>query len=285
MESTARHPAAASGTFTLGDLQVNRLGFGSMRLTGPGVFGPPVNRPEAIRVLRRAIELGIDLIDTAESYGPHASEELIAEALHPYPPGLVIATKGGFDRPGPGAWKENGRPERLREELESSLRRLRLERIDLWQLHRIDPAVPEDEQFGAIDEFLAEGLVRHVGLSEVSVAQVERARSHIPIVSVQNRYNLLDRDWEDVVDYCEREAIGFMPWFPLNVGRLDAGAAALEGVARRHGATPAQIAIAWLLHRSPVLLPIPGTSRVKHLEENTDAAGIQLEAEDLQLLG
>lgn len=276
--------AAASGTFDLGELRVNRLGFGAMRITGPGVFGPPADRAEAIRVLRRCIDLEINLIDTAESYGPHVSEELIAEALHPYPDGLVIATKGGFDRPGPNLWRENARPERLREELEGSLRRLRLERIDLWQLHRIDPAVPEDEQFGAIEQFVAEGLVRHVGLSEVSVAQIERARQRLPIVSVQNRYNLLDRAWEDVVEYCEREGIGFMPWFPLNVGKLDAGRLALEEVAARHGATVAQIALAWLLHRSPVMLPIPGTSRVAHLEENTAAANIRLSDADLELL-
>lgn len=248
--------AADSGTFTLGgDLPVHRLGFGAMRLTGNGVWGPPKDRKESIAVLRRAIELGVNLIDTAESYGPHVSEEIIAEALHPYAKGLVIATKGGFDRPGPGKWVENARPERLREELEGSLKRLRIERIDLWQLHRIDDQVPEEDQFGAIQQFLREGKIRHAGLSEVSVDQIERARKFFPVVSVQNKYNMQDRQWDDVVDYCEREKIGFIPWYPLGVGKLDPGRA-----------------LRWLLDRSPVILPIPGTSKVKHLEENIHAA-------------
>lgn len=246
--------AEESGTFLIGgDLPVHRLGFGAMRITGPGVWGPPEDKEEALRVLRRAVELGVNLIDTAESYGPHVSEELIAEALHPYPADLVIATKGGFDRPGPGQWVVNCRPERLREELDGSLRRLRLERIDLYQLHRIDPDVPEAEQFGFLREARKEGKIRHIGLSEVTIEQIERAREHFPVVTVQNRYNIADREWEPVVDYCERENIGFIPWYPLNVGKLDV--------------TPAE-AIEWLLERSAVMLPIPGTSKVKHLEEN-----------------
>src|SRR5581483_9388291 len=248
--------AASSGTFRLGgDLPVHRLGFGAMRLTGDGVWGPPKDRSECIRVLRRAIELGVNLIDTAESYGPHVSEEIIAEALHPYPKDLVIATKGGYDRPGPGKWVENARPERLREELEGSLKRLRLDRIDLWQLHRIDSKVPEKTQFETIRQFQREGKTRHVGLSEVNVDQIRRAREFFPVVSVQNRYNMHDRQWDSVVDYCERENIGFIPWFPLGVGKLDPGKA-----------------LVWLLDRSPVMLPIPGTSKVKHLEENISAA-------------
>ncbi len=235
---------------------MNRLGYGAMRITGKGVWGPPKDKKQALAVLRRAIELGVNFIDTAESYGPHVSEELIAEALHPYPKDLVIATKGGFDRPGPGKWVENGRPERLREELDGSLRRLKLDRIDLWQLHRIDPEVPEDEQFGAIVEFQREGKVRHVGLSEVSVDQIERARQRFPVVSVQNRYNADDREWEPVLEYCERESIGFIPWYPLNVGKVSM--------------SPPE-AIRWLLERSAVMLPIPGTLKVKHLEENMTA--------------
>jgi pyridoxine 4-dehydrogenase len=240
--------------FRLGnDLPVHRLGFGAMRITGPGIWGPPTDRAEALAVLRRAVELGVDLIDTAESYGPYVSEELIAEALHPYPPGLVIATKSGFDRTGPGQWVVNCRPERLREGLEGSLRRLKLERIDLFQLHRIDDQVPEDEQFGALVEFQREGKVRHLGLSEVTIEQIERAREHFEVVSVQNRYNQEDREWENVLDYCEREHIGFIPWYPLQVGKLK---------------VPPREALQWLLDRSPVMLPIPGTSKVKHLEEN-----------------
>lgn len=277
--------AASSGTFELGgDLPVHRLGFGAMRITGEGVWGPPKDRDEAIRVLRRAVELGVTLIDTAEAYGPHVSEELIAEALHPYPAGLVIATKGGFDRPAPGKWKENGRPERLREELHGSLKRLRLERIDLWQLHRIDAAVPEDEQFGALREFQQQGLVRHVGLSEVGVEQIERAREWVDVVSVQNRFNLQVREWEPVLEYCEREGIAFLPWHPLLVGKLAAGDGPLQEAASRHDAAPSQIALAWLLQRSPVMLPIPGTSRVNHLEENLAAAALRLSDEELAAL-
>lgn len=257
--------AGDSGTFRLGgDLRVHRLGFGAMRITGDGVWGPPRDEAEALAVLRRAIELGVNLIDTAESYGPHVSEELIAKALHPYPRDLVIATKGGFDRTGPGEWVVNCKPERLREELEGSLRRLRVERIDLYQLHRIDPDVPEEEQFETLVAFQREGKVRHLGLSEVSVDDIGRARKYIDVVSVQNLYNLADRRWEEVVDYCERESIGFIPWYPLNTGKLE----------------DKRLALAWLLKRSPVMLPIPGTSKVKHLEENVAAAAIRLSDED-----
>jgi len=277
--------AAQSGTFSLGgDLPVHSLGFGAMRLTGPGVWGPPADKKEALAVLRRAVALDVSFIDTAESYGPHVSEELIAAALHPYPQGLVIATKGGFDRPGPHKWQTSGRPERLREELEGSLRRLRLDRIDLWQLHRIDPAVPEEDQFGAMQEVQREGKVRHLGLSEVSVEQIQRARAFFPVVSVQNRYNLVDREWDGVVDHCEREGIGFIPFFPLQVGKLAETGGALVDVARELGATPAQVGLAWLLRRSPVMLPIPGTSRVSHLEENVAAAGIELSPEQFERL-
>ncbi|HEX8210288.1 MAG TPA: aldo/keto reductase [Longimicrobium sp.] len=277
--------AARSGTFMLGgDLPVNRLGFGAMRITGTGIWGPPADRAEAIAVLRRAVELGVNLIDTAEAYGPHVSEELIREALHPYPDGLVIATKGGFDRPGPDQWETNGRPERLREGVKGSLRRLGLERIDLYQLHRIDPDVPADEQFGALVELQREGKIRHIGLSETTVEEIEAARRHFPVASVQNRYNLGDREWESVVDHCDREGIGFIPWYPLAVGKLAEDGGPLAEIAARHGARPAQAALAWLLRRTPVMLPIPGTSRVKHLEENVAGAGIELSEEDFTSL-
>jgi pyridoxine 4-dehydrogenase len=275
-------PAAAAGTITLGgDLTVNRMGFGTMRLTGRGIWGPPKNRPEAIRVLQRAVELGVNFFDTADSYGPHIAEELLAEALYPYP-GLVIATKGGLERPGPDKWVENGRPEYLRRQVEGSLRRLRLERIDLWQLHRIDPKVPAQEQFEAIREFQREGLIRHVGLSEVSVDDIERARRVVPIASVQNRYNVTDRKWDHEVDYCEREGMAFIPWFPLSAGSLDEPV--LHQIAQRHGATVFQIALAWLLARSPAMLVIPGTSSVEHLEENVAAAEIRLSVRDIEEL-
>lgn len=251
-----------------GDLPVHRLGFGAMRITGDGVWGPPSDREEALRVLRRCIELGVNLIDTAESYGPHVSEELIAEALHPYPKDLVIATKGGFDRTGPGQWVVNCRPERLREELDGSLRRLRLERIDLYQLHRIDSDVPEAEQFNFLADAQRAGKVRHLGLSEVTIEQIERAQKFFKVVSVQNRYNLGDREWEPVLDYCESHGIGFIPWYPLAVGKFGKMGSAVKRAAEKHHATPAQVALAWLLRRSPVMLPIPGTSKVKHLEEN-----------------
>ena len=262
--------AKASGTFLIGgDLPVHRLGFGAMRITGPGIWGPPEDHDEAIRVLRRAVELGVNLIDTAESYGPNVSEELIAEALHPYPQGLVIATKGGFDRSGPGKWEVNCRPERLRQGLEGSLRRLRLERIDLYQLHRIDADVPEDEQFGFLAEAQKEGKIRHIGLSEVTVPQIGRAQRHFQVTTVQNRYNLGDREWEPVLEFCEKENIGFIPWYPLAAGRFKVEPA---------------VALAWLLKRSPVMLPIPGTSKVKHLEENVAAAGLRLSDDEVREL-
>jgi pyridoxine 4-dehydrogenase len=271
-------PAAAAGTITIGgDLTVNRMGFGAMRLTGKGIWGPPKNPQEAVRVLQRAVELGVNFFDTADSYGPHVSEELIAEALYPYP-GLVIATKGGLERPGPDRWVENGRPEVLRLNLEGSLKRLRVERIDLWQLHRIDPKVPAQEQFEAIREFQREGLIRHVGLSEVSVADIARARKVVPIVSVQNRYNVTDRKWDKEVEYCEREGLAFIPWFPLSAGTLEAET--IQRVAERHGATVYQIALAWLLARSPAMLVIPGTSSVQHVEEDVAAAEIRLSERD-----
>lgn len=283
--NSATITAARSGNFTLGDLSVHRLGFGAMRITGNGVWGPPADRKEALAVLRRAVELGVNLIDTAESYGPHVSEELIAEALHPYPDGLVIATKGGLDRPGPNQWVPNGKPERLREELEGSLRRLRRDRIDLWQLHRIDPGVPEEKQFETIQKFIREGKVRQVGLSEVNVEQIERARRFFPVVSVQNKYNLVDREWESVLDHCQRENIGFIPWFPLQTGKLAGSGGPLAEIAKRHRAAPAQVALAWLLKRSPVMLPIPGTSKVKHLEENLAAVAIELSDEEFRQIG
>jgi len=275
--------AKQSGTFLLGgDLPVYRLGFGAMRITGPGVWGPPKDREEALAVLRRAVELGVNLIDTAESYGPHVSETLIAEALHPYPEGLVIATKGGLDRTGPNQWPIDGRPQRLREELEGSLKRLRLDRIDVYQLHRIDSKVPEEEQFGFLAEAQKAGKIRHIGLSEVTIDEIERARRFFPVVSVQNRYNVGDREWESVLDHCEHENIAFIPWFPLATGRLAENGGPLDRIAKAHDATPAQIALAWLLKRSPVMLPIPGTSKVKHLEENMVAAGITLTDEEFQ---
>jgi aryl-alcohol dehydrogenase-like predicted oxidoreductase len=275
--------ASQSGTFLLGgDLPVHRLGFGAMRITGKGVWGPPKDREESLRVLRRAVALGVTLIDTAESYGPQMSEQLIADALYPYPDGLVIATKGGLDRPGPDQWVPNGRPERLREELDGSLKRLRLERIDLWQLHRIDPNVPAGEQFDAIAELQRSGKIRHVGLSEVQVDDIEKARKYFPVASVQNRYNLTDREWEPVLDYCQKQNIGFIPWYPLAVGKLAQSGGALAKLAARHHAEPSQIALAWLLRRSPVMLPIPGTSQVSHLEENMAAVNIELSDDDME---
>lgn len=277
--------ATAAGAFTIGgDLTVNRLGFGAMRILGDGVWGPPADRDEVLRVLRRAVALDVNLIDTAEAYGPYLSEELIAEALHPYPDDLVIATKGGFDRPGPGRWVENGRPERLREACEGSLRRLRLDRIDLWQLHRIDPDVPAEDQFGVIAELQAEGKIHHVGLSEVSVEQLELARKELEIVTVQNLYNLSKRRSEPVLEACEAVGIGFIPWYPLDAGKVNAAGGAAATIARRLGATPGQIALAWLLRRSAVMLPIPGTSKVAHLEENVAAAAIALSDEDVAAL-
>ena len=273
---SSQTPAAASGTFLIGgDLPVHRLGFGSMQLTGRGVWGEPADRREAIATLRRAVELGVTLIDTADSYGPHVAEKLIGEALAPYPPGLVIATKAGFQRPGPNQWVPDGRPEHIREACEGSLGRLRLERIELYQLHRIDNKVPLEDQIGALLDLRREGKIRHIGLSEVSVAQIEAVRRMTPVVTVQNRYNLVERQAEDVLDYCERENIGFIPWFPLLTGKLAQPGSVLDHAAKQLGATPAQIALAWLLKRSPVMLPIPGTSKVKHLEENVAAAEVK----------
>ena len=275
-------PAAAAGTITLGgDLTVNRMGFGAMRLTGKGIWGPPRDRAEAIRVLQRSVELGVNFTDTAYSYGPEVSEQIIADALHPYP-GLVIATKGGLERPGPDQWVENGRPEFLRRNLEGSLKRLRLERIDLWQLHRIDPKVPAQEQFEAVREFQREGLIRHIGLSEVTGDEIEQARKVVDIVSVQNLYNVTNRKWEAEVGYCEREGLAFIPWFPLSAGAVDHPV--LNRVADRHGASVFQITLAWLLEHSPAMLVIPGTSSVDHLEQNAAAAEIRLSKTDMEEL-
>jgi aryl-alcohol dehydrogenase-like predicted oxidoreductase len=271
-------------TFLLGgDLPVHRLGFGAMRILGKGVWGPPDDHDGAIRVLRRAVELGVDFIDTADSYGPTISEELIREALHPYD-GVVVATKGGFTRQGPDRWAAVGRPEYLTQCVHLSLRRLGVDRIDLWQLHRIDPKVPVEESLGAIKELQDEGLIRHVGLSQVSVAELEQARAVLPIVSVQNLYNLADRSSEDVLEHCEREGIAFIPWFPVAAGRLARSGSVLDELATQHGATQAQLALAWLLHRSPVVLPIPGTGSLAHLEENCAATEVRLTAEELERL-
>jgi aryl-alcohol dehydrogenase-like predicted oxidoreductase len=275
-----------SDTLTIGgDLEVRRLGFGAMRLTGDGIWGPPDDPDQARAVLRRAVELGVDLIDTADSYGPEVSENLIAEALHPYPEGLVIATKGGMRRTGPGRWPRDARPERLKEACEASLRRLRLERIDLYQLHSPDPAVPFEDSVGALKELQDEGKIRHVGISNVSLDQVERARELVDVATVQNRYNLADRHSEDVLDACERAGIGFIPWFPLATGDLARPGGPLDDVARDHDATPGQVALAWLLGRSPVMLPIPGTSTVEHLEENVSAADLNLSGAEMDRLG
>lgn len=287
-QDTARHaspdrPAAASGTFTLaagGDdpITVTRLGFGAMRITGRGIWGEPDDLDLARSVLRRAVELGVDFIDTADAYGPDVSEDLIREALHPYD-GVIIATKGALTRQGPDQWEPVGRPAYLRQCVQMSLRRLGVERIDLWQLHRIDPHVPAEEQFGAIAEFQREGLIRHIGLSEVTVADVEAAREHFEVVTVQNLYNVANRSAEELLEYCEREGIGFIPWFPLGGRDLAAPDSALARIAERVGATPGQVALAWLLQRSPVMLPIPGTGSLGHLEENCSSALITLDDE------
>jgi pyridoxine 4-dehydrogenase len=272
-------------TFTIGgDLEVRRLGFGAMRITGDGIWGPPDDPEEAKRLLRRVVELGVNLIDTADSYGPEVSENLIAEALHPYPDGLVIATKGGLRRSGPGQWPRDGRPERLKECCEGSLRRLRVERIDLYQLHAPDPQVPLEESLGALRELQEEGKVRHIGVSNVSRDELDRARAVVDVVTVQNRYNLTDRHSEDVLDACEREGIGFIPWFPLAIGDLARPGGPLDDLARTHDATPGQLALAWLLGRSPVMLPIPGTASEEHLEENLGAADIELDEGELDRL-
>jgi pyridoxine 4-dehydrogenase len=272
----------SESTFSLGgELTVRRLGFGAMRLTGDGIWGEPRDPDEARRVLRRAVELGVNLIDTADAYGPEVSERLIAEALHPYPDDLVIATKGGMTRSGPGRWSSDGRPEHLREACESSLRRLRLERIDLYQLHTVDRAVPLEDSVGTLAELQREGKIRLIGLSNVSVGQLDRARELVDVVSVQNRFSLADRHTEDVLEACEAQGLGFIPWFPLATGALANRDGALAAVAERHRATPVQVGIAWLLARSPVILPIPGTSSVAHLEENVAAAGLELSDREL----
>jgi pyridoxine 4-dehydrogenase len=281
----AARPARASGEFLIGgDLRVVRLGYGTMQLPGPGVWGEPCDRDEAIRVLRRAVELGVTLIDTADSYGPEVAERLIRQALHPYPEDLVIATKAGFTRPGPDRWEWNGKPEHLKAQAEKSLRLLGLERIELFQLHRIDPGVPLADQLGALVELQGEGKIGRIGLSEVSVPQIQAARAITTIATVQNRFNLSDRSAESVVDYCQDERIGFIPWFPMATGRLAKRGGPLQRIADEHGATPAQLALAWLLARSPVLLPIPGTSSVAHLEENVDAARIELSPDQIRQL-
>jgi len=269
--------ARASGTFRIGgELEVNRLGFGAMRVTGEGIWGEPKDRPEALRTLKRLPELNVNFIDTADSYGPDVSEELIREALHPYPAGTVIATKGGLIRPGPGDWRSFARPDYLIQQAHRSRRRLGVEKIDLWQLHRIDPAVPRDEQFGAIRDLIRDGVIRFAGLSEVSVEEIEAAEKFFPVATVQNRYNLVDRTSEAVLDYCGRKNIGFIPWFPLAAGDLARPGSLLDSIARAKGARPSQVALAWVLKRSPVMLPIPGTSKVAHLEDNVGAAGIAL---------
>jgi pyridoxine 4-dehydrogenase len=282
---SATQPARASGEFAIGgDLPVVRLGYGTMQLPGPGVWGEPHDHGEAVRVLRRAVDLGVTLIDTADSYGPRVSERLIREALHPYEDDLVIATKAGLTRPGPGRWERNGKPEYLRAQAEESLRLLGLERIELFHLHRIDPNVPLADQLGALVELQAAGKIGRIGLSEVSVSEIEAARTITPIATVQNLYNLSDRSAEPVLDYCEREGIGFIPWFPMATGALASRGGPLRSMADRLAVTPAQIALAWLLQRSPVMLPIPGTSTVAHLEENVDAARIDLTWEQVRQL-
>ena len=283
--STQAQPvsAALSGTFTLGgELTVNRLGFGAMRITGEGIWGPPKNKKEALAVLRRAVELGVNFIDTADSYGPDVSEELIAEALHPYPKDLVIATKGGWLRPGPNQWTHEASPEHLRKAVEGSLKRLRLDRIDVYQLHAPAPATPFRDSVQALAELQREGKIRLVALSNVTREHVEKARKIVPIASVQNRYSFADREWENVVDYCEQNRIGFIPWFPLGAGKV--GGEALNRAAKAHQATPMQVALAWLLQRSPAMLPIPGTSSVQHVEENIAAAGVKLTKSEFEEL-
>jgi pyridoxine 4-dehydrogenase len=277
-------PAAASGVFALGgNVAITRLGYGAMRITGPGIWGDPPDRSASVRVLRRAAELGVDFFDTADSYGPFVSEELIREALYPYD-GITVATKGGFVRSGPNEWEELGRPAYLRQCVEMSLRRLRLDTIELYQLHRIDPLVPLADQLGVLDDMRREGKIAHIGLSEVSVAEISEARLIAPIVSVQNRYNLISRQSEDVLDYCEREGLGFIPWHPVATGRLAGHDGPLSVLAKQVGATPAQLALAWLLRRSPVMLPIPGTNSAGHLEENVAGAELDLTGEQFAAL-
>jgi pyridoxine 4-dehydrogenase len=271
--------ACAAGLFKIGDSTINRLGYGAMRITGHGIWGPPTDRQAALATLRRLPEIGVNFIDTADSYGPDVSEELIREALHPYD-GLLIATKAGLTRPGPGQWEPNGHPDYLIPQAKGSLRKLGVEQIALWQLHRIDPKVPRDEQFGAVRQLLDEGIIHHAGLSEVSVADIEAARRVFPVATVQNRYNLVDRGSEDVLAYCTANNIGFIPWFPLAAGELIQPGGLVDRIARARGATTGQVALAWLLQRSPVILPIPGTLQVAHLEENVAAAGLSLTPEE-----
>ena len=272
--------ARASGQFKIGETTINRLGYGAMRLTGPGIWGAPSDRGEALATLRRLHEIGVNFIDTADSYGPDVSEELIREALHPYE-GLLIATKAGLTRPGPDQWIPNGRPAYLIAQAKGSLRKLGVEQIDLWQLHRIDPRVPRDEQFGAVRRLLDDGIIRHAGLSEVSVADIEAARRVFPVATVQNRYNLVDRGSEQVLAYCDANNIGFIPWFPLEAGELTRPGGLVDRVAKARGATAGQVALAWLLQRSPVILPIPGTVRVAHLEQNVAASSLSLTSEEV----
>jgi len=283
--TTLERPAERSGTFTIGgDMPVHRLGFGSMQLTGPGVWGDPKDPAEAVRVLKRAVELGVTLIDTADAYGPYVAENLIRKALYPYPSDLVIATKAGLTRGGPGKWEPVGRPEYLRQEAEMSLRRLGLDRIDLFQLHRIDPKVPLAEQVGELALLQQEGKIRHIGLSEVTIDELKQAQRYATIVTVQNKYNLEERTAEPLLDHATKHGIGFIPWYPLATGGLAKEGSALTQMAKRLHATPSQLALAWLLHRSPVMLPIPGTSKVKHLEENMAAAAIALSDADAEAL-
>lgn len=278
------YDASKSGTFRIGgDIEINRLGFGAMRITGDGIWGDPADHDESIRTLRRLPELGVNFIDTADSYGPDVSERLIREALHPYGK-MVVATKGGFTRTGPNEWIALGRPEYLIQQAHKSLRNLGVEQIDLWQLHRIDPKVPAKEQFDTIKSLLDAGLIRQAGLSEVSVADIEAASKVFKVATVQNRYNLVDRTSEDVLDYCERHGIGFIPWYPLAAGTLANPGSLLDTIARRHDAAPSQIALAWVLKRSPVMLPIPGTSKVRHLEEDIAAVNITLSDEEFTAL-
>ncbi|RWR28122.1 oxidoreductase [Sinirhodobacter populi] len=275
--------ASLSGQFRIGGITINRLGYGAMRITGPGIWGPPADRKAALATLRRLPELGVDFIDTADSYGPDVSEELIREALYPYD-GLLIATKGGLTREGPDRWTPNGRPEYLIERAKGSLRKLGVDRIDLWQLHRIDPKVPRDEQFGAIRHLLDEEIIANAGLSEVSVAEIEAAGKVFPVATVQNRYNLIDRSSEAVLAHCTAHGIGFIPWFPLAAGELARPGAVVDRIAKARGATGGQVALAWLLQRSPVILPIPGTASTAHLEENVAAAGLPLAPEEVAAL-
>ncbi len=281
MQATEQQPAKAAGTITLGDMTVNRMSYGAMRLTGDGIWGPPKDHDEAIRVLKRCLDLGINFIDTADSYGPYVSEELIAEALYPYPTGLVIGTKGALLRTGPNQWPVDGSRKHLEEALNGSLKRLKLNQIDLYQLHRFDTQVPTDEYLGFLKEAQQAGKIRHIGLSEVSIDQIDEAKKYFEVVSVQNMYNFGEQKWNDVLKYCEQNNIAFIPWFPLNAGNVSAEEA-IKKVAARHNATDYQIALAWLLAASPVMLPIAGTSSVKHLEENVQAATITLTEADFQ---